>query len=283
LLGIFDSGLGGLTVLRHVREALPTEDLLFFADQAHVPYGDKTTEELRGYLQSNVAYLESQGVDAIVMGCNTSCAVASQFGYPATTIPILDLIEAAAQAVAQSGARRIGVLATAATVRMGAYGAAIARHAPHTIVQEVAAPALVPLVEAGHRSGPIARAAVAAACSSFAGPLDAIVLACTHYPLLDAEFAAVLGGAVQRIDPSIAQAERAVAFVTARAGAHAPSGSGKMRYVTSGDLRAFRTNLREIVGLSDDVEEAEEDVHRDEAERRPGDDLQGRVSFEIHS
>jgi glutamate racemase len=281
-LGIFDSGLGGLTVVRHLREQLPSEDLVFFADQAHVPYGDKSTEELRSYLESNVVYLQSQGVDAIVMGCNTSCAVASQFGYPRSSVPILDLIEAAAQAVAQSGARRIGVIATAATVRMGAYSAAIARHAPSATVQEVAAPALVPLVEAGHRSGPLARAAVAQACSMFAGPLDALVLACTHYPLLDGEFAAVLGNSTLRIDPSIAQAERAVAFVRART-TKAQTGTGRTRYVTSGDLRAFRTNLREIVGPSDDVEQAEEDVHRDEAERRPGDDLQRSVSFEIHS
>lgn len=280
MLGIFDSGLGGLTVLRHVREALPTQDVLFFADQAHVPYGDKTTDELRGYLQTNLAYLQSQGVDAIVMGCNTSCAVAAQFGYPANTVPILDLIEAAAQAVARSGARRVGVIATVATVRAGAYSAAIARLAPGTLVQEVAAPALVPLVEAGHRSGPVARAAVAQACASFSEPLDAIVLACTHYPLLDAEFAAVLGSATQRIDPSVAQAQRAVEFVRE---AHITPGTGRTRYVTSGDLRAFRTNLREIMGLSDDVEEAEEDVHRDEAKRGPGDDLPDRVSFEIHS
>jgi len=285
VLGIFDSGLGGLTVARHVREQLPDEDLLYFADQAHVPYGDKSVDELRGYLQANIAYLQAQGVEAIVMGCNTSCAIAAQFGYPAAGVPILDLIEAAAQAVAQSGARRVGVIATSATVRTGAYGAAIARLAPRAVVQEVAAPALVPLVESGHRSGPLARAAVAQACSAFAGPLDALVLACTHYPLLDAEFAAVLGAATQRIDPSVAQAQRAVVFVQeqlAQRRAHRV-GTGRTRYVTSGDLHAFRENLREIVGASDDVEEAEEDVHRGEAEQRPGNDLQSRVSFEIHT
>jgi glutamate racemase len=274
--------------VRHVREQLPHEDLLYFADQAHVPYGDKSVDELRSYLAANVAYLQAQGADAIVMGCNTSCAIAAQFGYPAAGVPILDLIEAAAQAVAQSGVRRVGVIATAATVRSGAYGAAIARLAPHALVQEVAAPALVPLVEAGHRGGPLVRAAVAQACSAFAGPLDVLVLACTHYPLLDAEFAAVLGPATQRIDPSVAQARRAVSFVTERSRLHPAAADGDARkgitrYVTSGDLSAFRTNLREIVGPSDDVEEAEEDVHRDEAEQRPGDDLQRRVSFEIHS
>jgi glutamate racemase len=249
MLGIFDSGLGGLTVLRHVREQLPNEDLVYFADQAHVPYGDKSAEELRGYLKRCTAYLEGEGVDAIVMGCNTSCAIAAQFGYPPARVPILDLIDAAAQAVVESGATRVGVLATAATVRSGAYGNAIRRLAPHVTVEEVAAPALVPLVEAGLRSGPRVRAAVAEACARFQEELDVIVLACTHYPLLDAEFAEVLGSSVLRLDPSIAQAERAVAFV--RSGG-ARKGSGSTRYVTSGDLAAFRVNVSEIIGAPDD-------------------------------
>lgn len=251
MLGIFDSGLGGLTVLRHVREQLPREDLLYFADQAHVPYGDKSVEELRAYLESSVAYLQGEGVDAVVMGCNTSCAVAAQFGYPPARVPILDLIDAAAHAVVKSGVTCVGVLATTATVRSGAYGNAIRRLAPHITVEEVAAPAVVPLVEAGRRSGPKVRAAIEEACGRFQGALDAVVLACTHYPLLDAEFAQVLGPSVLRLDPSIAQAERAVAFVR---NGNACAGSGKTRYVTSGDLAAFRENVRLIMGTPADVE-----------------------------
>jgi glutamate racemase len=249
MLGIFDSGLGGLTVLRHVREQLPDEDLVYFADQAHVPYGDRSVEELRAYLADAVTYLEKQGVDAIVMGCNTSCAVAAQFGYPPAKAPILDLIEAAARNVVESGAARVGVLATAATVRSGAYGNAIRRLAPHVVVEEVAAPALVPLVEAGKRRGTEVRAAVAEACGRFRESLDVIVLACTHYPLLDEEFAAVLGGGVRRIDPSFAQAKRAVAFVRGNPG---KKGAGRTRYSTSGDLAAFRANVAAIVGSSED-------------------------------
>jgi len=275
MLGIFDSGLGGLTVLRHVREQLPDEDLVYFADQAHLPYGDKSVEELRGYLAAAVAYLEKRNVDAIVMGCNTTCAVAARFGYPSARVPILDLIEAAAHAIVASGAGRVGVLATAATVRMGAYGNAIRRLAPQVVVEEVAAPALVPLVEAGLRSGRDVRAAVAEACGRFQGKLDAVVLACTHYPLLDAEFAAVLGPAILRLDPSIAQANRAVAFVRSR---NAGTESGSTRYVTSGDLATFRVNAAEIMGKTDCagasfsnyVEQPEEDVHRKETQQRSG-------------
>jgi glutamate racemase len=246
MLGIFDSGLGGLTVLRHVREHLPDEDIVYFADQAHLPYGEKSVDELRGYLAAAVAYLQTHNVDAIVMGCNTTCAVAARFGYPSARVPILDLIDAAAHAIVASGAGRVGVLATNATVRMGAYGNAIRRLAPQVSVEEVAAPALVPLVEAGHRSGPEIRAAVAEACGRFHGNLDAVVLACTHFPLLDAEFAEVLGAEVMRIDPSIAQAECAAAFARKRGPAQE---SGSVRFVTTGDLTAFRRNLIAICGL----------------------------------
>lgn len=256
-LGIFDSGLGGLTVLRCVREQLPSADILYFADQAHVPYGDKTSEELRGYLAYTIAYLEGQGVDAIVMGCNTSCAIAAQFGYPPTRVPVLDLIDAAAHVVAAAGMSRVGVLATAATVRSGAYGNAIRRLAPRVDVQEVAAPALVPLVEAGLRSGSRVRAAVAEACSHLEGAIDALVLACTHYPLLDAEFAAVLGEGVPRVDPALAQADRVVALVRKHDISNGALGSGGTRYVTTGDATRFRASLEQIVGTADAVEKVD--------------------------
>jgi glutamate racemase len=280
MLGIFDSGLGGLTVLRHVREQLPNEDLVYFADQAHMPYGDKDVEVLRTYLASSVRYLEGRGVDAIVMGCNTSCAIAAQFGYPPVHVPILDLIHTAAQEVVASGAVRVGVLATAVTVRSGAYGRAVRRLASHIAVQEVAAPALVPLVEAGQRSGPVVRAAVREACGHFQGELDAVVFACTHYPLLDEEFEAVLGRGMLRIDPSVAQARRAVAFVRDR---DMHGGTGRTSYCTSGDLAVFRANLTAILGPSDNVQQAEKYADGSDAQERSGEDLRDGVRFEIHT
>ena len=232
-------------MLRHVREALPHEDIVYLADQGHVPYGDRSPNELAHLLAENVAYLESHGVDAIVMGCNTSCAIAAERGWPPTRTPILDLIAAAAADVAASGARRVGVLATTATTRSGAYGNAIRSAAPNIVVEEHAAPKLVPLVEAGVLVGPVVRAAVAEACAPFSASLDALVLACTHYPLLGSEFAAVLGGSVQRIDPAFAQAARAVAFARARGGS---GGNGATVYVTTGALEPYRTAVEAIVG-----------------------------------
>ncbi len=210
---------------------------MYLADQAHVPYGDRMTDDLARLLAGNVAYLENAGVDAIVMGCNTSCAVAAQRGWPQTRVAILDLIAAAADAVLAAGAARVGVLATTATTCTGAYGDALRSRSARLSVQEFAAPKLVPLVEAGTLRGPLARSAVAAACAQFTFPLDVLVLACTHYPLLDEQFAAVLGNAVRRIDPAYAQAERAANYVAKRGGER---GSGHTTYVTTGELEPFR-------------------------------------------
>jgi glutamate racemase len=260
-LGIFDSGLGGLTVLRRVRALLPNEDLLYFADQRHVPYGDRPVEELRGLLAANVAYFDAQGVDAIVMGCNTSCAIAARFGWPRTRARILDLIDAAADAVWATGARRVGVLATSATARSGAYGDALRKRDGGIEVREVGAPALVPLVESGIVSGPVA---LAAACADLGPDLDAVVLACTHYPLLDALFAQVLGSGVLRIDPADAQAARAAAWTRANAAPNATPRSGRARFVTNGAPAAFRAAIEAFSGTL-----GEHDVVEQHGDMRP--------------
>jgi glutamate racemase len=228
-----------------VRAALPLEDITYLADQAHVPYGDRTDDELVGLLRQNIAYLEAAGADAVVMGCNTSCAVASRRGWPSTAIPILDLIAAAGRAVAASGARRIGVIATAATARSGAYGRAFRAIDPALDVQEVGAPKLVPLVESGLLCGPIVRRAVAESLAPFELPLDTLVLACTHYPLLDAEFAAILGDAVTRIDPALAQADAAVAFARSRGDTRA---TGRTHFATTAAVDPYRTAIESILG-----------------------------------
>ena len=279
-LGIFDSGLGGLTVLRDLRGLLPNEDLLYFADQAHVPYGDRSDAELRALLAANVAFLAARGAEAIVMGCNTSCAIAARYGWPDSAVPIFDLIDAAALAVAQSGARRVGVLATAATARSGAFGAAIRTRCPDLEVREAGAPALVPLVESGVRDGAVARDAVAAACTPLGEDLDALVLACTHFPLLDEAFAQVLGPSVVRIDPAHAQALRAAAWVRERNGKS--TRRGRTRFVTSGPLNRFRVGLTAVLGSLNDLEDVEEYEHGEAAQRDPGDDLRDGVRLQVH-
>jgi glutamate racemase len=245
VIGAFDSGLGGLTVVRRLRERLPGADIVFLADQAHVPYGDRAPDELYRLLEANLAWLDGRGVDAIVMGCNTSCAIADTFGWPAVRAEVFDLIDSATIALQHAGSRRIGVVATSATVASGAYGRRIRKAIAASEVWEVAAPALVPLVEAGITDGSDAQAAVDAVCRQLPPDLDAVVLACTHYPLLDGCFARALGAGVVRVDPAVVQAERVAAFLE-RDGA--ASESGMTRYVTNGELVAFTKNVARFVG-----------------------------------
>ncbi|HXP93388.1 MAG TPA: glutamate racemase [Candidatus Binatia bacterium] len=244
MIGIFDSGVGGLTILRRLRERLPRHDFLYLADQANVPYGDRTADDLAGLMRDNVAFLNAASVDAIVVGCNSSCGVASERGWPPSRAVIVDLIESAAAAVERSGALRIGVLATSATVRSRAYTRAIARRVPTAVVEEVAAPALVPLVEAGI-TGAAARAAVEAACEPFSNRIEALVLACSHYPVLEPEFAQVYGARVPRIDPAVAHARIAEALIRERGFL---AGSGHVRYVTTGHPDEFSLSVRSLMG-----------------------------------
>jgi len=245
VLGLYDSGLGGLTVLAALRAAGITQDVVYFADQAHNPYGDKTEAEIHGYLRHNLALLAEQRVDAVITACNTSCAVAQRLGWPEIAVPVLDLIATAGASFAGTPHRRIAVIATAATVRSGAYARAIRAAAPHAAVHEIAAPKLVPLVEHGETETPAARAAVTEIVEQLPADTDAIVYGCTHYPLLDAHFAQLLAPHVARIDPAAAQAAATAALVAAR---RLPTGAARTTYYTNGDATSFASAVRRWTG-----------------------------------
>jgi glutamate racemase len=245
MIGVFDSGLGGLTVVRRLRERVPRADILYFADQAHVPYGDRDPEELYALLSANLAWLDDRGAAAIAIGCNTSCAIAQRYGWPSTRGHVIDLIDSAATEVQRAGYRRLGVIATAATVKAGSYGRTLRSAVAGAEVWEVAAPALVPLVEAGEISGARARDAVAKVCGELPRDLDAVIYGCTHYPLLETHFRAALGECVALVDPAAMQAGRAELFLRQRG---EPDESGAVRYATSGELETFRANVSSIMG-----------------------------------
>lgn len=245
MLGLYDSGLGGLTVLAALRRAGVDADVVYFADQAHVPYGDKTDAQIHAYLTENLALLGELGVEAVVTACNTTCAVAERHGWPAVPFPVLDLIATAGRAFAGTPYRRIAVVATAATVRSGAYARAICTASPRAEVFEIAAPALVPLVERGEAESEAARAAVSAVVAQLPPQLDALVYGCTHYPLLDRWFDGALDSRIVRVDPAAAQAAAAQRLV---AQLHLAPGSGATTYYTNGDAQAFTTAVRRWTG-----------------------------------
>jgi glutamate racemase len=245
VLGLYDSGLGGLTVLAALRTAGIAQDVVYFADQAHVPYGDKSDADLHGYLTENLKLLAGRHVEAVVTACNTSCAIAQKYGWPDAPFPILDLIDTAAKSFAGTPHRRIAVVATAATVRAGAYARAIEATAPHVAVTEIAAPKLVPIVEQGYADTDTARAAVDEIVAELPRDIDALVYGCTHYPLLDRWFAHALDHRIERIDPARAQAAATRTLIAER---DLTAGTSTTFYYTNGDADAFKTAVRRWTG-----------------------------------
>jgi glutamate racemase len=175
------------------------------------------------------------------MACNTSCAIAERYGWPPSRAPVLDLIESAAIAVERDGFRRVGVVATAATVGAGSYGRSLRARIAGIDVVEVPAPALVPLVEAGLTEGAHPREAVAEVCAHLPLDLDALVFGCTHYPVLEEHFKVVLGRDVALLDPAVVQAERAAHLLADRS-----NGTGSTTYISSGDEAAFLANVSRL-------------------------------------
>jgi glutamate racemase len=214
-IGIFDSGVGGLTVLRAIRERLPQESLVYLGDTARVPYGNKSQATISRYALEDTRFLLSKGVKMIVIACNTASALAApalREQFPA--LPILGVIGPGARAaVAATRNRRIGIIATAATIGSGAYEARIREalaaagdDAPVHIVSR-ACPLFVPLVEEGEAETDIARLVAEKYLAELRREeIDTLVLGCTHYPLLRNTIAAVMGPQVTLVDSAEAAA-----------------------------------------------------------------------------
>ena len=206
VLGLFDSGVGGLTVLRRVLERHGAVRCIYLGDTARVPYGCRSPEEIRSIAVEVVRWLRQQGVTTVVMACNTTNALARDVAEGQAGCPVIGLIGAAAAMV---GTRRVGVLATPATVNSGAYRASIEALHPGSLVLEQSCPAFVPLIEAGDLcSDDLRRAATVYLEPLLSASVDSIVLGCTHYPLLVPLFRQLLPDSVQLIDPAVGVAHQ---------------------------------------------------------------------------
>lgn len=194
-IGVFDSGVGGLTVLAALRRELPHEDLLYLGDTARVPYGSRGPDTIRRYSDNVVAHLVEADCKAIVVACNTASAWAIEHLRARFNMPILDVIQPVADVVTNTNAHNVAVIATRGTVQSGAYLRALhKRQAALSIVQQ-ACPLFVPLAEEGIVQGPIAHGVAMLYLRNVAESsprLDAIILGCTHYPLLRTTIAAAL-------------------------------------------------------------------------------------------
>ena len=232
-IGIRDSGVGGLTVARRVRELLPSADLLYFADTAHVPYGDKTPQQVRHYALSISRFLIGQGAQMLVFACNTTSALALDTARGCFDVPIFGVIRPGAREAATLSSGKVGVLATAATVQSGVYTRVTREYRAELEVREIGCPAFVPLVEAQQTEGIEALEA----CAHYLAPLqrwgaDTVVLGCTHYPLLLPALQRV-APEIRFIDPAMAVAQE-VAAAVGKGATNANAGAGQSRFFVSG-------------------------------------------------
>lgn len=184
-IGVFDSGLGGLTVVREIRRRLPSERILYLGDNARVPYGTRSPETIERYARNCSDFLLSQGLKLLVVACNTVSAVALPTIREMTSIPVLGVISAGARAVTLEGSPRVGVIGTAGTIRSNAYLRKIAERDSLCKVFQHAAPLFVPLAEEGWLKGEIPLAVAMRYLEPLvAEGIEVLLLGCTHYPLL---------------------------------------------------------------------------------------------------
>jgi glutamate racemase len=230
-IGVFDSGIGGLTVVQRLVEALPNERLIYLGDTARYPYGTKSAEVVSRYTIENAQFLLEQGVKMLVVACNTMSAVALDGLRKHTDVPIVGVIEPGARAaLAATRNRKIGVIGTEGTIASGTYTRALRAIDASVEIYTRACPLFVGLAEEGWVENAIAEQAAAMYLASLRqSRIDTLVLGCTHYPLLAKTIAAYLGPAVQLVD-SATETAREVAATLAARGLGAASGPGSTSF-----------------------------------------------------
>jgi len=251
-IGVFDSGVGGLTVVRALRRALPGEDIIYLGDTARVPYGSKSPRTVEKYSLTCQQFLLDRGVKLVLIACNTASANALPALSAATRVPVIGAVEPGAQsALAATVSKHVGVIGTLGTVRSNAYAKAIAARDPSAQLTQLACPLLVPLAEEGWTDDDIARLVA----RRYLAPLfardpliDTLVLGCTHYPLLRDVLYAVASDLAKHpiavVDSATAMAECAAQAI------NNALGSGANRRANAGRLDCYATDTSRLDELA---------------------------------
>lgn len=249
-IGIFDSGLGGLTVLQAVNRLMPEENLIYFGDTAHVPYGSKSRETVTRYSLEIARFLAGRRIKALVVACNTSSALALEAVARSLEVPVLGVILPGADAAAAATHnRRVGIIGTEATIASGAYSKALKARLPGVRVEPLACPLFVPLVEEGWWGHP----ATLLAARQYLRPLqrsgiDTLILGCTHYPLLKGVLRRVMGPSVRLID-SAQQTALETQRLLITLGLRRSGGRGRNRFFVSDAPQRFFKLARRLLGV----------------------------------
>lgn len=203
-VGVFDSGVGGLTVAREIIRQLPQERMVYFGDTARVPYGSKSRETIIRYSRQIIHFLQEKGVKAIVVACNTASAFALEAIKPEIALPMIGVVKPGAKVAAEtSQTGKIGVIGTEGTIESQIYTKVIHEHNPHAEVIGKPCPLFVPLVEEGWLKDPITVAVARRYLEPFLGSdIDTLIMGCTHYPLLRSTLREILGERVNLVNPA---------------------------------------------------------------------------------
>ncbi|MBE6420946.1 MAG: glutamate racemase [Elusimicrobiaceae bacterium] len=248
-IGVFDSGLGGLTILKALRRTLPHEDLIYFGDTANVPYGSKSKTAVTRFSLAIARFLQEQNAKLIVVACNTASAFALPQLQKQISVPVIGVIEPGAAKAAQSTQNnKVAVLGTQGTIKSKAYEHALAKSSPAIKVTGQACPLFVPLVEENWGKKPaaelIAREYLKGVEKSGA---DTVILGCTHYPVLKSLIAKILGKKVKLVDSAQTLAQTAQQFLAAHQCAEI-KGKGKLTVYASDDPQKFKQQAAILLG-----------------------------------
>ena len=249
-IGMFDSGIGGLSVLRAVRRELPNQPVFYLGDQIHVPYGPRSLEEVRAFSAEITRFLISLGAGVIVVACNTASAAALHWlrqEFP--TLPFVGMEPAVKPAAEQTHTGKVGVLATPATFQGALYASVVERFASGVEIHQNTCPGLVQQIEAGNLDGAETRRILEAALEPMlAAGIDTVVLGCTHYPFVIPLIQSITGPEVRVIDPAPAVARQTGRVLAGLPGFRPGNAPGPLRAFTSGDSSAFASQLANLLG-----------------------------------
>jgi glutamate racemase len=249
-LGVFDSGVGGLSVLRAIRQQLPNETVVYLADQQHVPYGPRPLEEVRAFAEGITRFLLRQNTKLIVVACNAASAAALHHlrqRFPAMLF--VGMEPAIKPAAEQTRSRRVGVLATPATFQGALYASVVERFAQDVTLFQATCPGLVTLIEQGDLDGPPTRAILEEALQPMlAAGIDTIVLGCTHYPFVIPLIQSIAGPQVRVIDPAPAVARQAGRLLQSQNLTNPGPRRGEVVYYTTGPAVRLRELLPQLSG-----------------------------------
>lgn len=248
-IGIFDSGVGGITILREIEAQLPHEDLLYFADTANIPYGTKSKAEISRLTRAVSEFLISKKAKLIVVACNTASVASLSYLRETFSVPFVGIVPAVKPAATMTNSKRIGVMATDTTLLSDTFEDLVRKFAPDAAVIRQTCPGLVELVEQGRIDGPEAEALL----QRYLDPLlaqgvDTVVLGCTHYPFLRSIIETIAGSNISVIDPAPAVARQVARVLDSSALRATRKRPGTVRFFTSGDERRFAELLRRLTG-----------------------------------